>query len=230
MASGPTTTDRLPAARPALHRVPPHSSTPFPGTCSSTPEAKASGAFSLGQDAHCRPRAQVLQQARQMRARQGDAALRGGVAQFRHVHENCAAAAARAGALVVIQHDEEVVERIFAPKSLGAGRIGKTHGTIVVAVGRGIAPAVPPANGSDRQRRAGAKQAVRSIENRTYAPLADGRRAVALAFAGRAPRPSECAGKALTAKAQRTARATEREGFHGYRDWSGNRAPDLLNC
>ena len=45
------------------------------------------------------------------------------------------------GAVVVSQHDDDVVEAVRAPQALGA-RVGERHGAAVIAVARGVAPRV----------------------------------------------------------------------------------------
>src|SRR5262245_36842847 len=145
-----------------------------------------------------------------MRAGQGDAALGRRVARPCHVHENGAAETFRARTIVVVQHDHYVVKLVLAPKPLGAGRIGKAHGAIVVAVGRGIAPAVAGADRPYRQRCPRSPYPVRPIENPLHAPLPDRRRAVALTLAGPTSAPPESAGELQAGKSEGSPHGAQR--------------------
>ena len=130
-----------------------------------------------------------------MPTRERNAPLGWGVVGPRHVHENGAASSPHAWALVVIEHDQHVIEPIGAPKPLSAFGIGMLHQPVVVAVGRGITPAVIGAHRLDGQGRAWMPDPIGTIKDAAHAPGSCRRCTVTLALAHAHPGASEGARK-----------------------------------
>ena len=84
--------------------------------------------------------------------------------------------------VIVAEHDEEIVERVFAPHRFGACRIGQAHRTVVGRIARRIAPAVTLRNRTDRQARGRRGQAVGPVPQLPKRKKTDRRGAVALAL------------------------------------------------
>src|SRR5262245_19375402 len=120
------------------------------------------------------------------------------------MHEDGTPLSAHARGGVVVEHDEHVVESIRPPKALGARRIGVLHQAVVIAVGRGIAPAIIAAQWPDRQTGARTQNAIGAIEDPKKRPGSGRGGAITLTLAHADPGASEGAGKRQIAKLQPT--------------------------
>jgi hypothetical protein len=79
-------------------------------------------------------------------------ALRRLVSRACDVHEDCASLAAYARVSIVIEHDDDVIEMVVSPESLGAGRIRVSNGAVIIPIARGIAPAIIGPDGAHGER------------------------------------------------------------------------------
>ena len=110
------------------------------------------------------------------------------------MHEDGAAVAPDARALVVVEHHDEVIEPVLAPQVFGVGRVGMADGAVVIAVGRGIAPAVVALDRRHRQAGRESWTPFGAPEDPDQPEAADWRRAIALAFHSTAPAAAERTG------------------------------------
>lgn len=146
-----------------------------------------------------------------MVALERDAALGRPVAGARRVHEDGAAGATHPRPDVVAQHHDKIVKSVGAPEVLRAGRIGVTHRPIVIAVCRGVAPAIAKEDSPNGQPRSRAAYTVRTVEDGQNAPAADGCGPVSLALTRPAPAAAKRAGKGKSAELNETPRPCRRQ-------------------
>lgn len=92
---------------------------------------------------------------------------------------------------VVVQYDDHIIKRILAPKTFGAGRIGMTHKSIIVAVADGITPSVVDLQGAHLQPCPRPLHAIGTVEHQQRPPRPTRRGAVALTLSGRSPAPPQ---------------------------------------
>ena len=83
--------------------------------------------------------------------------------------------------VVVTQHHDQIVEVVFAPKLLGAGRIGQMHRTVIGAVTRRVAPTVVGLGDEGGEAGRGSCQTVGAIAQFAQGKGADRRAAIAFA-------------------------------------------------
>ena len=93
-------------------------------------------------DGNLRAAGQHGEQPQQMFALERDASRRGGEAAPRHVHEDRAAAAGRAGCNIIAERDEYVVEAVVAPEAFVAGGVREGDFAVIIAVAGRVTPAV----------------------------------------------------------------------------------------
>src|SRR5512134_1600010 len=136
---------------------------------------------------------EALDQAQGVARAQRDAAGGRRQALGREVQEDRTAAALNAGAIVVSQHDDDIVEAVRAPQALGARGVGERHGAVVIAIARGVAPAVTGPQRTDLQARLRPRDAVGPIEDLAHRPTPHWRGAVAFALAHAPAVPAQCA-------------------------------------
>jgi hypothetical protein len=98
------------------------------------------------------------------------------------MHENRAAAALHARRGVKIQHDEDVVKIVLAPKALRARGIWKPYASVVIAITDSVAPALVLAHTSYRQSACWTPTTIGAINHLAQAPNPGRRGAVAFAF------------------------------------------------
>lgn len=123
-----------------------------------------------------------LDEALEIAAIEGNAPCGRGQPGVGHVHEDRAAVSAYAGALVMAEDDDQIVEMIVSPEDLGTRRIGMADGPIVVAVAGIVAPAIARPDRANRERRSRACSAIGTVKNGADGPSPDGRGAVTFAF------------------------------------------------
>jgi hypothetical protein len=124
------------------------------------------------------------QQPEQMLPRQGDAAFRWREASAGDMQEDGAAASFLSRPSVVIEHGDDVVNRVVAPKAFGACAIGQRHFAVVVPVARRVAPAEDWLKRLDPQRGSWAHNPVWPVIDFGDGPDAQRRRSVAFSFPG----------------------------------------------
>src|SRR5690606_8885322 len=112
------------------------------------------------------------------------------------MHEDGAAAASDPVSDVPVEDDADIVQPVGAEHALMAGGIGEADRPVVVAVRRGVAPAVPLANHPHFEARPGVETAAAPVEAAEHPHGGDRGAAVALPLPGRDARPSEGAGHA----------------------------------
>jgi hypothetical protein len=151
------------------------------------------GLFSA--DRYPRLPAEPRQQAHHVPSAQSNAAGGRTKSWSGEMHEYGAASTLNAWPRIVIEDDDHIVERVVAPKALGAGGIGMRDAAIVVAIPHSIAPAVIPSKGSHGQTCHGASLPIRPIENFNEPPPAAGRSAVTLPLGMTATRSPQRAGE-----------------------------------
>src|SRR5690554_298725 len=105
------------------------------------------------------------------------------------------AAAPDHGAEVVIEHDHDVVEMVFAPQVFVAGRKRQPYRPIVARMIGVVAPAHVSGKWHDREKGCGGRHAIRPKKDFLECEMADGRRPVPLALARLRPRSSQRACK-----------------------------------
>jgi hypothetical protein len=84
----------------------------------------------------------VLKDAKEIGVAQRNASLSRQKTRARDMHENSAAAISDPRPDIVVKHDDDIVETVVAVQVFGAGRIGQSDPTIIVAILRCIAPAI----------------------------------------------------------------------------------------
>ena len=155
---------------------------------------------------------QQLQYPKQMSALEGNATGRRLVAVPGDVHEHGTAPALHARPLVMIDHDDNIIQVVFAPHSFGAGRVGVLDVPIVVSVADLIAPTVLRPQWPERHASGRAQKTIWSVEGTTDDIGTDGGGAISFAL-DRAPTgPSQGARKPQPADARPSA-----GGAHGQR-------------
>ena len=145
-------------------------------------------------------RSQPPQQLQHIPAREGNAAGSRRISRARQMHEDCAAPSDTSRPVVVAEHHDNVVKCIFPPKPLMAAGEGKFDRSVIVAVGRIVAPAVIWPDRAGLQARHGTAHSVGAVEDGTDRPLSERCNAIALAQFRAASTPSDRAGKAKTAQ------------------------------
>lgn len=117
-----------------------------------------------------------------MLALQRDTSGRGAKIIFSDMQENGAASTPAAGRHIIPKHGNGIVKVILTPKRLGTCRIGEEDHTIVIAIGRRIAPAEGAARRLHGQSCNRPCDTVGSIKKLKERPMAKRRGAVSLFF------------------------------------------------
>jgi hypothetical protein len=115
---------------------------------------------------------------------QGDASFRWREAGAGDMQEDGAAASLHSGRAVVIEHGDDVVKGVVAPKALGARGVGQPHLPVVVPIARRVAPAEAWPKRRDRQRRPWPHTPVRPIIDFGDGPDAQRGRSVSFSLQG----------------------------------------------
>ena len=127
-----------------------------------------------------RPAPQLRKQHQQIVQRQRDAARRRCIAWACKMHEDGAAPPLHARAVVIPEHEHEVVEMVSTGQTIGALQRGKPDHLVIVAILRIFAPAVAGADRMDRKLRPRPRHAIGAIEQLANGKAAERCRAVAL--------------------------------------------------
>ncbi len=145
-----------------------------------------------------------------MRPRERHASLRRAISGPRQMHEDRTAGPLNPRTPVVVQHDNDIVKMVRAPKTLRARGIGMAHPAIVVAVPNGIAPAVVRLDTSDRQGGRWPLHAIGAVEHQLGPPGAARGCSVALMLSRRASASPQRAGQDQRCNGKRSANGRTR--------------------
>ncbi len=166
------------------------------------------------------------QQALQGGRGHGDAAGGRGEARPRHMNEHGAAAAGDPGPRVVVDLDDEVVERIAAGQAVAGGAGQEADRPVVAAVGRVLAPAVGGVDRANRQQGGRPWRAVAAPPQADRPEPARGRAAVPFPLVGLDAAAAERHGNPLGTRRKPAAAAVarprpdvdsrKRNGVHGH--------------
>lgn len=99
------------------------------------------------------------------------------------MHENCTAFSGHRRAVIMSQHNNNVVHMVLAPKFLMAVSIGQLYGLVVVARRRIITPARIRPDFFDRQGGNRAGDAISPVHDKTHWPTPGRRGAITFKFA-----------------------------------------------
>lgn len=116
-----------------------------------------------------------------------------------------AASSPDARPLIVGEDNDNVIQSIAAGHGFAAGRIGESDRPVVVAVGRGLAPAVGRGDRALRQTRSRHRNAIVPIHNPAQREAADRRGAIAFPFAQGHARTADKAGHTQGSRRQKPA-------------------------
>jgi Amt family ammonium transporter len=165
-------------------------------------------------DRYDRIRGNARQHPLKVLAAQSDAAFGRRISWWGNMQEDGTAAAAHAWALVVARDHDDIVKVVRPPKPLGARRVGVAHLSVVVAVLRGIAPAVVRTQRRHRKQGLRTRHAVGPIEHLPQRETPHRRRAVSLILDRAAPRTPERAGKPQISAQQHSPLVARRQTDH----------------
>lgn len=142
------------------------------------------------------------QQAHEIAALHRNAAFRRCIPVSGTVHENRAAPAHRPRPQIIIEYDDDVVQPIVAPHTLGRCRIGMPDMPIVVAITSCIAPSVVGPQRDKRQPHTWPQNPISAVVRPHESEPPDRCRAITLALDRPLPRSSERTAYAQISKRQ----------------------------
>lgn len=111
------------------------------------------------------------------------------------VHENGAPPPSNAGALIVAHHHNHIVKMVVAPQVFGASRVRMANLSVIVTVGRIVAPPISHAQRRQRQMAARSSQAIGAVKRLAEHEGSDRSGAIPLPLICAAARPAKRARK-----------------------------------